>query len=137
MRHLLPPVFRGKIPTTSGRLLAAAGVMFLLDLPVFIFFTGAGLLFHFAQVLVVIAVLLFSARRWVAALLLALISLAACCVIGSPAFADFGEFAPLLAAFSLLPLWVGTFIAYPRPRKRVVYVEVEEDEEEEQGGAGC
>ncbi len=129
MSPLYPPLFRGKIPTTPGRLLAAAGIMFLLDLPVFIFFAGVGLLFHLAQVLVMIVVLLFSARRWVAAVWLALISLAGTICLGLPTQAS----ELTLTAFALIPLWVGTFIAYPRPRKRVVFVEADDEEQEGPG----
>ncbi len=125
MNPLLPPLFRGKIPTTPARLLLAAAVMFAIDIPVISFFTFAGLLFHFTQVLLVIGVLLLSARRWVAALLLLAISLGGVAWYGIPADAAGLTF----LAFALIPLWVGTFIAYPRPRKRWVYVEEGEEED--------
>ncbi len=113
MNTWLPPVCRGKIRTTSGRLLLGAAAMFLFDLPMF-GGLGAGIFTrHFGQLLVLIALLLLSPRRWLA-LWLTL-----------PAAWLFmpweREFASPLAhgcelAAAFIPLWVGTFIAYPKKR---------------------
>ncbi len=57
MSSYLPPVFRGKIPTTSGRLLLAAAAMLALDLV-----CGLGMqafAVNMAQVVALIVELLF------------------------------------------------------------------------------
>ncbi len=112
-RSYLPPVFRGKIPTTPGRLLIAAAVMFALDLPLLaVLFIGL-FPFHLTQVLVMIGVLLLSSRRWIAAVLLVVLSAAYFIWHGVPD----GQEEWLSAVFSLVPLWVGTFVAYPGARR--------------------
>ncbi len=122
MSHpLSPPIFRGKIPTTSGRLLLAAAVMFALDLPLLAVFVIGLFPFHLTQVAVMVGVLLLSSRRWIAAVLLVVLSVAYVVWRGVPD----GWVEWLSAGFSLVPLWVGTFVAYPSPRKRWVYVEEE------------
>ncbi len=117
MSSYLPPVFRGKIPTTPGRLLLAAAAMLALDL-----FCGLGtgvIAMNFCQVVALIVVLLLSPRRWVAFLLMLPAS-----AFFLPVFCVPDELADMLPAMAL---WLGTFIAYPRPRYRVVYVEEEEE----------
>ncbi len=105
MHPLLPPVFRGKIATTPGRLLVAVGVMFALDLPL-MGSLGAGVfMHHFTQVVALIGVLLLASRCWIAALLLAALSVAAVGSLG----------VSVDAAYALIPLWVGAAVAYPRP----------------------
>ncbi len=124
----LPPVFRGKIPTTPGRFLIAAAVMFLLDLPL-LGRLGAGVFpFHFTQVMVMIGVLLLASRRWMASILLLAVS--AAYIVWHDILAD--KHSLVAAAFALVPLWVGTIAAYPHPWRRTVYVEDDEEDEEEE-----
>ncbi len=127
-RSCQPPVFRGKIPTTPGRLLLAAAVMLALDLLLFPW-QGVGIVSsNFFQVAALVAVLLFSPRRWVALLLMLPLCYLTAPVI--PAIDDWVRQWSFISYF--IPPLVGVFIAYPRPRKRWVYVE--EDAESGAGG---
>ncbi len=134
MSSYLPPVFRGKIATTSGRLLAAAAAMFVLNIPLFGLTWGRSeipffLWLNFWQMVALIAVLLFSPRRWVALLLM----LPACFFFLPMTPADSSWERACDCGTAIAPLLLGIFIAYPRPRKRWVYVE--EDEEPADEGA--
>ncbi len=114
MNTWLPPICRGKIRTTSGRLLLAAVAMFLFDWPMFGGIAGGIVAHHFGQLLALIALLLLSPRRWVALIL----TLPAACLLmpwGKEYADSFAWGCDLAAAF--IPLWVGAFIAYPRPRR--------------------
>ncbi len=124
MSPLSPPFVRGRISTTPARLFLAAAVMFVLDLPLVAVLVTAMPIFHAIQVVVMIGVLLLSSRRWIAALLLLVLTGLWFVFYG----VDGGEDASVawfMPTFALGPLWIGTFIAFPRPRKRVVYVEEE------------
>ncbi len=120
-----PPVFRGKIATTPGRLLLAAAVMLALDLLLFPWQGVAVVSTNFFQVAALVGVLLFSPRRWVALLLMLPIWYLTTPVLMS--LDDWERYWHFASA--LIPLWAGVFIAFPRPRKRWVYVEEEEKAE--------
>ncbi len=114
MSSFTPPVISGKFPSGALRLLVAALVMFVLDLPLLAaFFTAMPFIF-LIQYLVLLGILLLTANRRVAVLLLLVVSTAY--------FARFGQMGcpPSMAwvppVCLLGPLWIGTFIAL-RPCK--------------------
>ncbi len=128
MSSYLPPVFRGKIPTTSGRLLLAAVVMLAVDIPFYALVWERSeiaffLFLNFMQVLALIGVLLFSPRRWVALLLMLPVSFFFMPMSIAEHWERFLEF-----SCAIVPLLLGVFTAWPRPRKRWVYVD-EDDED--------
>ncbi len=109
MPSLSPPVCRGNIATKPNLLMLASGLMFGVDLLLAIFCEIPLFGTFFSQLAVMVAILLLSARRWVAIALLCIAGVAHALWCGAWSYG---------ALIFLIPLWVGTMVAFPVRRVR-------------------